>query len=109
MEQDRMSSTEPKRTAAEVRSAATQERLSGRAQRKQAAEEAGRKRRLYAIVGGLAAVAVLALIVFLVTRPRPEGPPVATAPALAAEIPTDGRLMGNPEAPVTVVEWGDYQ
>lgn len=99
----------PQRNGAEVRSAATRERLSNRAQRKLAAEQAARRRRIIAILSGLLAVVVVAVVSFLVARPRPADLWVNSVPELAADIPVNGRTMGDPAASVTVVEWGDYQ
>ena len=90
------------------RSDATEQRLSGRAQRKVAQEQAAKRQRLMAVVGGIAAIAVVALLVFLVFIRKPATPEVALANPPAEGIPVAGRTMGDPGAPVTVVEWGDY-
>jgi hypothetical protein len=82
--------------------------VSGRAQRRAAAEEATRRRQLMMIGGAVAAVLVVALIAFLATRPRETGPPLLAADPLPASIPVEGTVMGAPDAPVTVVEWGDF-
>ncbi|CCF85023.1 hypothetical protein NITHO_4340008 [Nitrolancea hollandica Lb] len=31
------------------------------------------------------------------------------AAELPPDVPTNGRTMGDPNAPVKIVEWGDYQ
>jgi hypothetical protein len=90
------------------RSSATEDRLSGRAQRKLEQEAAAKRQRTLAIVGGLAAVAVVAVLVFFVFVRQAAAPAVEIAAAPDASIPLSGRTMGNPDAPVTVVEWGDY-
>ncbi len=90
------------------RSAATEQRLSGRAQRKVAQAEAAKRQRLMAVVGGVVAIAVVALLVFFVFVRKPAAPEVALADPPAEGIPVAGRTMGDPNAPVTVVEWGDY-
>jgi protein-disulfide isomerase len=91
--------------------AAKQQRVSGRAQRK-IREEQARKRSTYYAIGGIAAaVLVVALAVFLVMRDDDEGsdlPPVTTAFS-GITAPVDGRIAGEPDAAVSVVEWGDYQ
>lgn len=92
----------------ERRSAATEQRLSGRAQRKIAQEEAAKRQRLMAIVGGAVAIVVVALLVFFVFVRKPAAPEVAIAAPLDASLPFAGRTLGDPGAPVTVVEWGDY-
>ena len=82
--------------------------MSGRAQRKIAEEQSARRKRLMLLGGAIAAALVIALVVFLVTRPRDVGPPVLAADALPASIPVEGMSMGPEDAPVTVVEWGDF-
>ncbi len=58
--------------------------------------------------GAIAAALIVALVVFLVTRPREAGPPVLAAEPMPASIPVAGMSMGPEDAPVTVVEWGDF-
>ncbi len=82
--------------------------MSGRAQRKIAAEQAARRRRLTIAGGVIAAALIVALVAFLATRPREAGPPVLAADPMSDVIPVDGMAMGAEDAPVTVVEWGDY-
>jgi hypothetical protein len=53
--------------------------MSGRAQRKIAEEQAARRNRLMIIGSAIGAALLIALIVFLVTRPRDVGPPVLAA------------------------------
>ncbi|HLI52266.1 MAG TPA: DsbA family protein [Thermomicrobiaceae bacterium] len=75
------------------------------------AEEKSRKRRQYMFVGGVVIV-VLAVVVALiiVNRPKNEAvPTILAASPLPSTLKTDGRSIGNPNAPVKVVEWGDYQ
>lgn len=92
----------------ERRSAATEQRLSGRAQRKVAQAETVKRQRMMAVVGGIVAVALVALLLFLVFIRQPAAPEVALADPPAENIPVAGRTMGDSGAPVTVVEWGDY-
>ena len=82
--------------------------MSGRAQRKIAEEQSARRKRVMLLGGAIAAALVIALVVFLVTRPRDIGPPVLAADALPPSIPVAGMSMGPEDAPVTVVEWGDF-
>lgn len=87
------------------------ERRSRRAERK-LAEARAKRRRQYSLFGGLVAVAIIVAIVLILVN-RPSGgsdlPPIIAAQPLPQNIPTDGRTMGDPNAPVKVVEWGDYQ
>ena len=92
----------------QVRASRAERRTSGRAQRKIAAEEAERRKRLTILGGAIAAALIVALVVFLATRPREAGPPVLAAEPMSDSIPVDDMAMGPADAPVTVVEWGDY-
>jgi hypothetical protein len=92
----------------QVRGSRSERRISGRAQRKVAEEQAARRKRLTMLGGAIAAALLIALVVFLATRPRESGPPVLAAEPMADTIPVEGMAMGAPDAPVTVVEWGDY-
>ena len=82
--------------------------MSGRAQRKIAEEQAARRKRLTILGSAIGAALLIALIVFLVTRPRDTGPPVLAAEPMSDAIPVAGMAMGAQDAPVIVVEWGDY-
>lgn len=86
-----------------------EQRITGRAQRKLAKEQEARRTRVYTILAALGAVLVVVVLLFVFARQGEAGPPVATAPALAETIPVDGRTMGDPNAPVKVLEYGDYQ
>jgi hypothetical protein len=92
----------------QVRGRRTERRISGRAQRKVAEEQAARRKRLTMLGGAIAAALLIALVVFLATRPREAGPPVLAAEPMSDTIPVEGMAMGAADAPVTVVEWGDY-
>jgi hypothetical protein len=57
------------------------------------------------------AVTAAGVLILLSRPPADEGlalAPILTVP-LDTAIPVAGRAMGDPAAPVTVVEWGDYQ
>jgi len=92
----------------QTRERRSEQRMSGRAQRKIAEEQAARRKRMMLLAGGIAAALIVALVVFLVTRPQDIGPPVLAAEPLPASIPVAGKSMGPENAPVTVVEWGDF-
>ncbi|HET7034330.1 MAG TPA: hypothetical protein VFI42_01485 [Thermomicrobiaceae bacterium] len=91
----------------------SEERRSRRAERKAAEERAARNRRLGLVVGaiGLALIAGLALILVpRVTSGNGGGiSDIVAAEGAPTGVPTSDRTMGDPNAPVTVVEWGDYQ
>jgi hypothetical protein len=75
----------------------------------EAGPEATEKRKRLTLFGSAIGVGLLvALIVFLVTRPQETGPPILAAESMSATIPVEGVTMGSADAPVTVVEWGDY-
>ncbi len=84
-------------------------RVSGRAQRKAAAEQAARRKQLTWLVAAVAAALVVAVLLILVNRPRDAAAPIQLAAPLPASIPLDGTVMGDPAAPLSFVEWGDYQ
>src|SRR5690606_18095899 len=69
--------------------------------------------RIYTLFGGAAAAAlVLALVLILANQEDDAGAadePVRVPPATSAEIPSDGRVLGSPDAPVKIIEYGDYQ
>jgi sugar phosphate permease len=80
------------------------------AERKAAAEKAQRRNRLGMFAGAIIVAASIVATLFIVSRPSQTGlPPVKAATEAYANVPENGRTMGNPGAPVKVVEWGDYQ
>lgn len=85
---------------------------SRRAQRVIQARQAKRKR-LLTIIGGAVGAALLVVLLLVLFNRDTSGPaadePVEEAPEIAADVPKDGRTMGDPNAPVTVVEYGDFQ
>jgi protein-disulfide isomerase len=56
----------------------------------------------------LAAVIVAGFLIFL-NRPQTPGADIVAAEPLPASIPLDGMTMGEADAPVQIVEWGDFQ
>lgn len=58
-----------------------------------------------AVIGALVVVGILILL----NRPQTPGADIVAAEPLPASIPTNGMTMGAPDAPVQIVEWGDYQ
>ncbi len=82
--------------------------MSGRAQRKIAEEQAARRQRLTMLGSAIGVALLIVLVGFFVIQPRQAGPPVLAAEPMSASIPVAGTTMGAEDAPVTVVEWGDY-
>jgi protein-disulfide isomerase len=76
-------------------------------------ERQAKRRRTYTMFGGAAAAAILlVLILILVNRDDSgelAGEPVRVPPPISADIARDGRSLGNPDAPVQIVEYGDFQ
>lgn len=84
---------------------------SRRVQRRRAEQQAIRRRQMM-FLGGAVAVAVIGVLVLIVANwpaSGDESAPVATVASNYDAIPREGRVLGNPNAPVLVVEWGDYQ
>ncbi|GBD16281.1 Disulfide bond formation protein D [bacterium HR26] len=84
---------------------------SRRAQRRLVEQQAARRRR-YMLLGGAVAVAVIATLILILANRPATGDEVAPVQAVTSnydDIPRDGRVLGAPNAPVLVVEWGDYQ
>jgi protein-disulfide isomerase len=99
---------ERRRRGDERRAQSDAPHVSGRAQRRIAAEQAAKRKRLFLLGGAVAAALVVALVLILVNRPPDLGAPVVAAEALPASIQVDGQTMGAADAPVTLVEWADY-
>ena len=84
---------------------------SGRNQRRIAAQRAQRRRRL-ALLGGAIGIALIAVIGLIFLNSRDDSDVdrvVAATTTFDASIPRDGQTLGNPDAPVTVEVWSDYQ
>ncbi len=94
------------------RSLTTPNRRRGSANRI-AAEQARRaaRRRMLLVAGAIAAAVVLAVVLIVPNLPGDESdlPSIAAVTAPHPGIQADGRTLGDPNAPVTVVEYGDYQ
>ena len=101
--------TEP-RIEAKPKTSARADVARRRSARKIAAEREARRKRIFAIIGTVVLVLiVVGALVWALRRETPGNVQVQIAQPLPAEIPQDGRVMGNPNAPVHVVEYGDFQ
>lgn len=75
-------------------------------QERAAAAHARRKRRL-SLLGGVVAIAVVVVLVLILVPKGGGGKRVGTG--LFAGIPEHGLTLGSPDAPVTLVEFGDLK
>lgn len=72
--------------------------------------ESARRRRLALIGGAIALAVIVAGALIWTNRDSSNLPTLQVAEAAAFDdIPTDGRVIGDPNAPVHLVEYGDYQ
>ena len=86
-----------------------QVRDTGRARRKQAEEQAARRRQYVFLGGVLIVIAIGALIATLLLRGSNDKAVVAAANPIDASIPQNSNVLGDPNAKVTLTEWGDFQ
>lgn len=75
------------------------------------AREQQRRRRMMAIIGGSVVLALVVVgILVLVNRDSSSDlPEIAAVTVPDASIPRDGMTLGSPDAPIKLVEYGDYQ
>ncbi len=84
---------------------------SRRSERKATAQKQAKRRRQFTI-GGVAAVAIvaaLALIIIPQFGSSNDLGGITVASAHPASIPSNGKVLGDPNAPVKIVEYGNYQ
>jgi protein-disulfide isomerase len=94
-----------------TRSAARAQRPSRREERRIQARRSAQQRRLW-FFGGAVTIAVVAALVLILANRDTGGagfPAVVAAAPLDSAIAADGLAIGDPNAPVTVVEYGDFQ
>ena len=89
-----------------------QQRDVRREEARKAAEREAQKKKQLMIVGGIAAIAVVAVLaLILLNRDDDSGsavPAVLAAPA-PLTVPMNGLTIGDPNATIQIVEYGDYQ
>ena len=91
-----------------------QQRADSRRAQRVVQERRAKRRRIYTLFGGAAAAAiVLALILVLINQEEDAGTyagePLRVPPPITADVQRDGRTLGDPDAPVRIIEYGDYQ
>jgi protein-disulfide isomerase len=87
-----------------------EERRGRRSARKLAAERAAKRRKRLTVFGAGGLAIVIALGLILVPRLGGGGTSAITiAPDPVASVQTNAETMGDPNAPVKVVEWANYQ
>lgn len=86
-------------------------RKSRRSSRREAAERQAKRRRQFTLIGvvSVALVAALALIVVPQLGKKSGSWAIKVAAAHPASIPMNGKVLGDPNAPVKIVEYGNYQ
>ncbi len=88
-------------------------RKTRRSARKVAAERQAKRRRQFTMAGAVGVALLIALGLIVIPRLGSSGNGNASAITIAdpqpSSIPTDGKTMGDPNAPVTLVEYGNYQ
>ncbi|MDW7982637.1 MAG: DsbA family protein [Thermomicrobium sp.] len=92
-------------------SRAEQERASRRAQRKREAERRARQRRLFLVIVPIVLAVVAAGIGVWWSQRSAEQVAAVQMPDVSkyTSVTRDGRVLGDTNAPVHVIEWGDYQ
>ena len=75
----------------------------------QAASRARRRRQLGILAGAVAVALVALLVLVLINQPWNDEEIIVADATPDIGQPTAGRLLGDPNAPVRLVEWGDYQ
>ncbi len=101
---------EPPRTRRELQQERREQHRTAREQQQAARARKAKQERQLKIIGGivLAAVVAAGLLIFL-NRPTATSELQIIAAPIPEGVPTNGRVLGNPDAPVTIVEYGDYQ
>lgn len=85
-------------------------RKNRRVTRRETAERQSKRRRQLTVVGAISVAVIIALALIIIPRLGKDGMgEIKAAGASAAGLPSNGNVLGNPSAPVKVVEWGNYQ
>jgi protein-disulfide isomerase len=85
-------------------------RKNRRVARREIAERQSKRRRQLMVVGAISIAVIIALALIIIPQLGKDGlGEIKTADASAAGLPSNGNVLGDPSAPVKVVEWGNYQ
>ena len=85
-------------------------RKNRRVVRKEAVQRQAKRRRQFTIIGAISVALIIALALIIIPQLGGNGfGTIKVADASAASLPSNGNVLGDPNAPVKVVEWGNYQ
>jgi protein-disulfide isomerase len=85
-------------------------RKNRRVARRETAERQTKRRRQLTVVGAIGVAVIIALALIVIPRLGNDGPgDIKPAEASAAGLPSSGLTLGDPNAPVKLVEWGNFQ
>lgn len=100
----------PPKTRRELQQERREQQRAAREQQQAARAQKARQERQLKLIGGivLAAVIIAGLLIFL-NRPTGTGELQIMAAPIPEGVPVNGRVLGDPNAPVTIIEYGDYQ
>ena len=79
-----------------------------RAQRRADAQRA-KQRRTIMLVAGVAVALIAAVVLIFTNQGGANLPELRTVAAIDNDLPSEGRILGDPNAPVHLIEYGDYQ
>ena len=72
--------------------------------------ERSKRRKVFILGGGIALAAIVAIGLILANRDSGSLPALQSVEAAELDsIPSDGRVLGDPDAPIHLIEYGDYQ
>jgi protein-disulfide isomerase len=85
-------------------------RKNRRVVRKETVQRQAKRRRQITIIGAISVALVVALALIIIPQLGGSGlGAIQVADASAASLPSHGNVLGDPKAPVKIVEWGNYQ
>jgi hypothetical protein len=84
-----------------------EQRRERRSARRIAEEQAAKRRQRLFLIGGVGAALAIAAVLILVSQFT--GGSKDFTLAAAPTVPANGRVLGDPNAPIKIVEFGDFQ